>query len=343
MPCYSIPRKGAEPMIKVGVGLEDRDFARNLVRGLATEGSDIRFSFLEADSSDAQWDLILTDGDCKERNFVQLVRTAEEARVFEGPPYRIFRYDHARHFVGSLRYIFHRESGNVGEFPGETSCKTLAFTSFSGGPQATALALMTGEILYRQFGCRCLYLNLSPLDMSKCFLPDGSEKGLLTLLYHLGQERDFPLSSFIRSYSQIDCIDTSLVNPYFDELDPVRMQRLLKKIDDLGKYSYLILDVGNHFSRCNKGLLAKADEVILVTQEDSRFPPYFLQQGTKVIEHFAADQSIRTIVLQGETAFDLETDPCMTEDGRLDLSALKQVQWEAVRLVKNIMEQKHDA
>lgn len=336
------PGRGAEIMMKVGVQLQDTGFAQALVQGLGTEGRNLFFSFVDDFTKDEDYDLILTDREIGDKKHIQLVNHPEETRIYEGIPYRMFRYTHARDFVSGLLYIFHHETGRNLEFAGDTCCKTLAFVSLMGDWNTTALALTTGEILYKHFGYRCLYLNLCPIDGSKHFLPEGSDKGFLKLLYYLSQDRDFPLSSFIRQHSCIDYVDTSIANPYFDELDNVLLHRLLKKIDDMGKYTYLILDVGNHLSRGNKMVLSRAEKVFLVSAGEEGLPAPFFQKATHLLEPIVTDRSIQQISLDRQLFTKKETAACFEENGLLDLSSMKYIQWEAGRLVKRMMEQNNN-
>ncbi len=328
-------------MMKVGVWLKDVEFARVLMRGLAAEGRNIYFAVAGEDCEETDYDLFLTEHEPENSRQICLVSNPEEERIHEGPPYRIFRYQDANTFVRNLLLIYYCETGRTPTFTGDIQCRILAFTSLGGGVKATALALATGEILYKHFGYRCLYLNLCPIDGSKCFLPGGSSKGLLTLLYYLDQEKDFPLESFIRMNLHVDHIDTTIFNPYFDELSVLQTQRLLKKIDQLGKYSYLILDMGNHLSRNNKALLAHAEEVVLVTGNVDVFPAPFFTEVIDLLENLAGDTQVKRVSFDMEKS-DEASLPFLQENEMLDLSAMKTVQWEAGRLVKGMMEHADD-
>ena len=327
-------------MMKVGVNLKDQDFARALVKGLAAEGRNIFFSLcdLNDEAEDGDFDLVVTDRVMNAPHHIQLVKCSEAAECLDGPPYRIFAYEDARNFVSKLLHIYFLETGRNLEFSGDSRCKILVFSSLSACLDATALALATGEMLDRYFGCRCLYLNLCPIDGSKCFLPESSSKGLLTLLYYLSQDRDFPLTSFIKKSLHVDAIDTKTLNPYFDELDVALVRRLLKKIDDMGSYDYLLLDVGNHFSRGNKSFLSLAEEVILVTDRQDQIPAPFFHSVLRLLEEAGAGCYIRRILLEK----DQSEGEMLDDHSLLDLSAMKYIQWEAGRLAKNLMERNHD-
>ncbi len=312
------------PMMKVGIQLKDKDFARALVRGLASEGRSLRFVLPEDGYSEQEFDLILIDRECDGTKYVLLVSHPDEMRIFEGPPYRVFRYQDAKSFVSQLLFIYYRETGRNLEFVGEFRCKPLVFTSISGGPASTALALSMAELLDKHFGCRCLYLNLCPIDGSKKFIKGSGGRGLLTLLYYLDQEKEFPMTSFISKTLHVDHIDTNISNPYFDELHPLQLHRLLKKIDEMGTYSYLLLDIGNHLSRGNKQMLSQGTDVILVMEKEDRLPEPFFEDFLKLLEQLCDGGTIREVTL----------DPAKPEEDPL---SMKRFQWEAGRLVKSLM------
>ena len=317
-------RKGMKPMMKVGIQLEDRDFSQNLARGLAAEGRSFCFVLPEDSYSGQDFDLILTDRNCDGKGHVFLTPHPEEVRIFEGPPYRIFRYQDARTFVSQLLFIYYRETGRNLELAGDSRCKPLVFTSVSGGPASTALALSVAELLDKHFGYRCLYLNLCPIDGSKRFLAGNDGRGLLHLLYYLDQEKAFPMSSFISKSLHVDHIDTNISNPYFDELHPMQMRRLLKKIDEMGTYRCLLLDFGNHLSRGNKALLAHGADVVLVTEQEDRLPEPFFEDFLNLLEQICDGGSIRQVILETPKP---EEEPL----------SMKRYQWEAGRLVKVLM------
>ncbi|MBR3756687.1 MAG: hypothetical protein IKK48_06205 [Firmicutes bacterium] len=312
-------------MMKVGIQLKDREYARVLVRGLAAEGRRFCFVLMNDGCREQDFDLILTDGACEGTRYVFLVSQPEETHIFEGPPYRIFRYQDAPTFVSQLLFIYYRETGRNLEFVEQSCCKPLIFTSISGGPATTALALSMAELLDKHFRCRCLYLNLCPVDESKRFVQGNGGKGLLTLLYYLDQEKDFPMTSFISKHLHVDHIDTNISNPYFDELHPLQLRRLLKKIDEMGTYRYLFLDIGNHLSRGNKQLLSLGTNVILVTEREDRIPDPFFKDFLKLLEQICDDDVIRQVTLE----------PVKSEENPL---SMKRFQWEAGRMVKALVE-----
>lgn len=336
MLCYLV--KGEGCMLKVGIQLNDRDFSRALARGLTVHSRNIYFVVLEEGDKDDDLDLILSDRqrDGNSNLYVYLSCSPEEEHIYDGPPYILFRYKPADRFLGDLLFIHYCLSGKNMEYIGDSHCKILVFASLSGGMDATALSLATGQLMYKHFGQKCLYINLCPIDGSKRFLPEGTGKGLLSLLYYLEQKKDFPLSSFIAESQHIDYIETTISNPYFDEMVPALCHHLLKKIDQLGRYEYLILDIGNHLSRGNKELLPYGESLFYVVSGGDCLHSSFLSKSSTMLEAFAGDTPVHAISLEIKPAECEELH--LLENGLLDLSAMKWVWWEAGRLVKEIME-----
>jgi hypothetical protein len=132
------------------------------------------------------------------------------------------------------------------------------------------------------------------------------------------------MSSFISKSLHVDHIDTNISNPYFDELHPMQMRRLLKKIDEMGTYRYLLLDFGNHLSRGNKALLAHGADVVLVTEQEDRLPEPFFEDFLNLLEQICDGGSIRQVILETPKP---EEEPL----------SMKRYQWEAGRLVKVLM------
>ena len=79
------------------------------------------------------------------------------------------------------------------------------------------------------------------------------------------------------------------------------MSQLLKKVDGLGEYDYLLLDIGSHLSRENKTVLENSNLVVFVHRWQNHEPAAYYENisqairkkadGSKllVIENFAGD------------------------------------------------------
>lgn len=274
-------------VIKVGICLDDRTFGQALAIGLAREAAGIRFYILDRPEAGAFCDLILSSGPGDDERFVEMVRDPAAQNNSE-PPYRVYRYKESQNLINDLLFIYFRKTGKVLENCGSANCRLVLFLAEGGGCGTTSMALSSARMLYQIYGSRSLYMNLCPIDDSKKYLEDGGEESLLKLLYYLDQNRNFPIESFITETEEVDYVNTNVINTYFNEMKPNLMNRFLEKVDKLGKYDFLIVDIGNHLSRENKKLLSGADCVVLISDgqriRPGRYRERISEEITKRVE-----------------------------------------------------------
>lgn len=273
-------------LIKAGIFLKDRIFAEALAEGMSRLAGPIRFYLLSASEEGDFCDLILTDqvrcrGRCvsdaeAEQNggsgsrMIELVKKPGEENIFGDPPYRIYRYRENPSLLNSLLFVYFKITGRSLENHGDVRCRTVVFLSECGGCGATSIAAASARMLYQIYGSRVLYLNLCPVNDIEADLPDRQSDSFVKLLYYLEQNRDFPVGSFITESEEFDCVNTGIVNGYFNEMKPLFLQRFLEKTGRLGKYDFLFLDMGNHLSRENKNLLSGAECTVLVSDGERK-------------------------------------------------------------------------
>lgn len=336
-------------MIRVGICLDDVHFARALSMGLARECRNMTFILLESVDGDGECDLILSSAPHDDQRVITMVRDETEENIYEDPPYRVYRYKESHRLVNDLLFIYFKITGQNLEFTGDAKCKVLVFASVSGGSGCTATAISVGQMLYKLYGCKCLYLNLCPIDDSKKYLPAAGQQSLLSLLYYLDTQKDFPLGTFLSHTQQIDYVHTNLINSYFDEIQVKLLTRLMKKIDELGTYPFLIVDMSNHFSRTNKQLLSRAFRIILLYQDRDRIPEqYFLKiigeikriaKRTKLIKvkNFVEDdfEENENFLLISREKMQFHGN----DRGLIDLSSAEHFQLETGAIARQIMEE----
>lgn len=279
-------------IIKVGICLEDKTFARAMAMGLARETSVMRFYLLNHIEEGDFCDLILSSEDSSQKNVVQMIRDwqpEDTGTVSDLPPYMIYRYRESTGLVNELLYIFYKLTGKVVEHRGSAGMQLLVFLSDSGGSGTTSAALAILTMLYRIYGVRCLYMNLCPLDDSAKYLEEGGEESLLRLLYYLDQDRDFPIESFITNTEELDYISTGPINTCFSEMNPSLMLRLLHKVKNLKKYGFVAVDIGNFLSKENRKLLSHCESAVLVSDGERRLPGKYRQRITRQISEFLGD------------------------------------------------------
>lgn len=287
-------------IIKVGIYHDDRVFARALAIGLARESRTIHFVLINNMDSKEELDLILSSRESDNPKVVQLVQN-QELKQRDATPYRLFQYEESRSLIDDLLFIYFKMTGRVLEYRGTSKCRLLTFASDAGGSGTTMICISAAKMLYRTYGSRILYLNLCPIDDSKKYLKSDGSTSLLKLLYYIDTGKDFPLESFITKEEEFDYINTGVMNAYFNDIKPALMSQLLKKVDGLGEYDYLLLDIGSHLSRENKTVLENSNLVIFVHRWQNHEPAAYYENisqairkkadGSKllVIENFAGD------------------------------------------------------
>ncbi len=246
--------------VKIGIFMEDRLFAKALAVGLARECRSMAFRILDREEDGKDMDLVLAEDPCAGPNVVRLVRDSSETRLDE-PPYSLYRYLESQNMVKDLIRIYFEMTGRVILHRGSRKCQLMCFVSGGGGWGVTSTAISVCRALMRLYGCRCLYLNLCPIDDSKKYLSGQGNTNLLKLLYYLQQDRTFPLEGFITGDEELDYVDTRVFNHSCDEMDMEIMGRLLEKAEALGRYDFVAVDMGNHLSRRNRQILSHADIV----------------------------------------------------------------------------------
>lgn len=272
-------------IIRVGIALDDRCFAQALVRGLARECKAMMFVLLNG-KEEQDCDLILTSQSSEEGRFVQLVRSFGQDRL-EKPPFRLYQYKDSRQMIDDLLFIYFKLTGRIMDYRSDSRCRIFVFTAGSGGCGTTVTSLALTRVMWKVYGRRGLYINLCPINDSRKYLPGEETERFLRLLYYLDTGRDFPMDSFISCGEEMDYISTALLNPYFNQVSPGLLQQLLERLDGLGRYDFLTLDVGNHLERRSDSLLQKADAVVFLWNDREFFPGEYAKIVSREIKKLA--------------------------------------------------------
>lgn len=270
-------------IVKVGIYHDDSLFAKALAVGLARESRSIQFVLMDNMDTTEALDMILSSREDVRPNVVQLVKSRQQKQV-EAAPYRLYQYEESRALIDDLLFIYFKMTDRVLEYRGTCQCRLITFASDAGGSGTTLTCISTAKMLNSIYGSRLLYLNLCPIDDSKKYFVTGDKIGLLKLLYYLDTGRDFPLESFITREDELDYISTNIVNACFNDIKPALMTRLVKKVDELGKYDYFFLDIGSCLSRENKRVLENSDLVVFVHRWQNGEPAVYYQHISQEIK-----------------------------------------------------------
>ncbi len=334
--------------IKVGIALDDVEFAYALSRSLAAECKDMILSLITERGDEDPFDLLLTDRRMDDPRAIVLVKDRLQENICGNPPYGVYRYKESRHLADDLLFIFFRLTGRNYEMKGEKRCKVLAFSAVSGGCGCTALALSVGQMLYKLYGQKCLYLNLCPVNDSRKYLQVREERNFLTLLYYLDENVDFPLGEFITHAHNIDCIHAAVFHTHYDEMEPHLLNLLLKKVEQSGEYTYFIADISNHLSRTNRSLLQKADFQILLSHWQNLLPRTFFSEVREEIKRLVPGPTMEVMMVSEEMETEnTEIFPItwgkggsdVSDEKAIDLYAMDFFQAQAGAIAKRITEE----
>ncbi|MGF6376257.1 hypothetical protein M2140_001328 [Clostridiales Family XIII bacterium PM5-7] len=255
-------------IIKVGIVSNQDEFVHALVKGLARNSRGMSFCILNSVEDGADCQMILSTEKIEDQRCVHLSVVREDNCQVDGPPYRLYRYEDCQMMTKQLLFIFFSMTGRIVESGLQRNCKILVITSECGGAGATSLSISLGRALFNLYGYRSLYLNLCPINDGYKFLPNPQFNYTKKLFYYLDMERSFPLEPFISSADQLDYISTDYINRHLHDLSSEIMLKLIGKIEDIGRYTYLIVDIGNHLTRENQKLMDCASHTVLL--HDSR-------------------------------------------------------------------------
>ncbi len=263
-------------IIKVGICMEDNDFSTAIARGLAMAGRRMEIHVLHDRDNEELMDLILSDKKSNDVHTLYLSESNEEELYLQKGPYSIYRYSDSIQMTDAIYYLYFKLTGKVVRGRENNHCHLIEGISISGGAGVTMTLISMAKMIYRTYGSRCLYLSLSPFNIriyDGKLVKDGS---FLKLLYYLGEEREFPIKSFITETEEVDYLAAGIFNSHYGEFNLDFLINLLKKIDMEGKYDFLILDIGNHFTTETISLLEVAEGVLFVRgRNEGKLQDYF--------------------------------------------------------------------
>lgn len=336
-------------IINVGIFLKDKCFAENLSRGLSAECRKMTFHLLNSPEVSGEYELILSDAMSCDNRVIFLAKSRSEENFTGDPPFSVYRYKESDSLIQNLFFIYFRLTGKVISHRGNRRTKVLAFTSVTGGCGTTSLSVATGLMLKKLYGCRSIYVNLCPLNDGRKYLHGADGENLLKMLYYLREKREFPVEALITETEDCDYIGTGLFNSYFDRLESALLPDFLGKIEELSKYDFLILDMGNHFCANNKAVLRETDAVILISRADMRLPELYVREFSEKIAGLAEESKMIQVrnyccgteefpsdilcISRAEDAFSLR------EDGTFEISLTGSYGMDVAVLAKIIMEE----
>lgn len=259
-------------IIKVGICQDKNGFAEALARGLAKENRAMIFRILSSIEEGEECQLIMSSEMSTDQRLVYLSDDRDTSSRIEEPPYQVYRYEDCQTMVKHLLFIYFSLSGKVMGHGIIRTCKLLSFAAECGGAGVTSLAISLGRTLFALYGYKCLYLNLCPINDGNKYFINPQSNHMVKLLYYLDTDKPFPLEPFISSADELDYINTQTLNQQILDLSSEIMDKLLFRIEQLGLYQYVIVDMGNHLTRENVKLMESAEYTLLLRHNKRQLP-----------------------------------------------------------------------
>ncbi len=289
--------------VRIGVMIRDSDYRNALLRGLSHESRDFQFTVIAGApglKGLSECQIVLTDGpdlclDTVSADAGSLTvrdggRNVYHAGLPAEHPYgaapvitlthhemydmgagtcrmEIFRYEDARVFISKIIYFYAKEKGIDLYFHGRRNCRKVVFSSLCGGCGTTSCAMTSARFLKFRFDKKVLFLSLCPVDGSREYTGACDGGNMLSLLYHLSTGEEVPLCKFISSQEGVDHIRGQRDNRAASEMTISEMKRLLKMIDRMGEYDYVVFDVSSHLSSLARFLMDGADVNVVIKRE----------------------------------------------------------------------------
>ncbi len=269
--------------VKIGILVMDKDFGVALAKGISMTGRKIEIHLLQQETDENAMDLILSDQKNDRKNTVYLSQDKEDEIYIQDGPYSIYRYTDSVAMTDAIYYCYFKLTGNIISLRGQSHCHLIEGISLSGGTGTTMTLISTAKMLYRTYGSKCLYLSLTPFN-TVIYGEDAVKPGsFLKLLYYLKEGQDFPIRSFITETEDVDYLAAGIFNSHYGQFNLEFLISLLKRIDAEGKYDFLMLDIGNHFTKETIALLEVSEGILFICEKNQReIEKYFPQFSREI-------------------------------------------------------------
>ena len=231
-------------MIKLGIYLRNRQFAKDIARALAEIQTNLELTLLEGriyapETQIGYYDIILTDrGELRTYDSKVVVITDEGSSGFdekyEKEGQALSSFANADEILNAV--VRTCERNNHKQFAGNNiySCKTIIFSSFAGGSGTSAAAITCGRLLASEYAKKVLYLNAGGSKGWKLYISDLAKPARpVREMPHLIQNGI--LQSF-DSYVQRDKYGLS----YLEGTE--KSQLVLQKLCESANYEFIIVD-----------------------------------------------------------------------------------------------------
>ncbi len=263
--------------IKIGISMEDHQYAQALIRGLTQIYDGIAISFA-GDKPSETYDLIMLEGNAEYDTTARKIILSPDPKQRNIEQMTLFKYQGSKSLLDDLLFLLSKDMGLSFNRDGHEKKKVVGFYSQEGGAGVTSIAISTAYHLGISLDIPTIYINVEPTNSSARYLNVGNKKEMKLLLYmsHKGSKVD--LRKYIGNDQGIDYFQSSEVN-YFSTfyLDNVRfLMSILKDMD----YQILIIDMGNGREELFREMKKMCNETYKVGRPEDQIDQSSLDEKT---------------------------------------------------------------
>ena len=264
-----------DPGIPVVIDLEDRWFASRLAAALAAVSDGLRFTVAPPDAGDCgDRGVRISDPEGGAASDLLLLSAAPGQTVPEGVPASVTMDRYADRRITRDRILSFcallegdlrgkRFSGTCGDL------RLVVFASPAGGVGTTSCLLGSAAMMERIYGKRCLCLSMTPhAGFGRYFRDIRKPSG--RFLYHLRRGEAFPILPWISEEGMAPHFLFGSLGGSGGALTEDAAGALLNRVQALGRFDYLFLDLGTEWDHLGAALFQAADAGVLISDARSR-------------------------------------------------------------------------
>ena len=257
-------------IVRVGIYVSDIYFGRSLARALAIETRKMEFILTDREYIGAEglFDLVLAD-DPEAGPDICLREEQQEEIYLQDQPYSVYRYLNSCKMAEALQYVYYRKTGRVYKGQKRRNLKVISGVSDRGESGLSLSLRETAKAVFEMYNARCLFFSLCPYNHSVPEEGKCSRGSFLKLMYYMKCKEDFSIDLFINETDSVDFMAVESLNPAYTEITEDILTKLIQKVEETGKYDYLIGDIGNNISVNSLNFVAVSDAVIFAENTQS--------------------------------------------------------------------------
>jgi cellulose biosynthesis protein BcsQ len=188
--------------------------------------------------------------------------------------------------LDGLNSLWYAETGMPAEYLSLHMFTSLAFCSACGGSGVTACALSCARLLFRQYGKKCLYLNMTAVDDSGNYLRKKGSGNLLRILYGFRQGKHVPVRPFLCEEDGV-WFFSGLLQGLDEKIGESDMEVLFRELRMQEQFDYVLIDFGSSLTSAHLKMMQCCDAVLVTGKGPlSERPAFQRMWENRLLERF---------------------------------------------------------